>query len=538
MALNLRPLLSELTIKTKSIGEGMVKFPFDGNYAWAQIPFLEEIEKQYNAGKPVRIIVLKARQLGISTATEGVLFNWMFLHPGASGLILAHESPTASEIFQMTKLYWDTWPLKSVAPALKYDTKAQMRWAEINSSLRVATAKNAGSGRGTTIHALHATEIAFYDDPYGLFTNIDQTLPATHGTISILESTANGQGNYWHEQWLMAEAGDTDYVPLFFPWYKHPEYRMTTTINTKLELDADEKRLYLMGASFEAIAWRRWAINNKAHGDLDFFMQEYPSTPEEAFITSGSPIFSPQSIQDCFVPATAYRGNLLEKPNGELIFERDGAGYLTIYKNPANEQRNDRYFIAGDSSMALNNGGDYASMHVINRQTHEQVATWRGKIDPTSFGQEMAKLGRYYNTCMVCPEVNWGGQASVAVLITKNYPQIWKNAYPDRTPGGQQNVFGWYTNYNRKQWAVSTLKKLFIDRSITIHDKHTRAELLNYVDLGNMQMGNSDGKAGHDDTVMSLAIAVTASMVQGPFIESDYDTRPQDLDLYESSDSG
>lgn len=536
MPLNLRPLLSELSIKTKDITQGLVKFPFDGDYAWAQVPFLQEIERQYNAGKPVRIIVLKARQLGISTATEGVIFNWMFLHPGANGLIVAQEAPTASEIFQMTKTYWESWPLRRAAPALKYDTKAQMRWAEINSSLRVATAKNATSGRGTTIHALHATEIAFYDDPYTLFTNINQTLPYKHGTIAVLESTANGQGNYWHEQWLKAETGETSYVPLFFPWYKHPEYRMQTTLCTPSELDADEKRLLLMGATYEAIAWRRWAINDKAHGDIDIFMQEYPSTPNEAFITSGRPIFSPQSIMDCYRQATPYKGNLIEKPNGELVFERDGAGYLTIFKNPVNDNRPDRYFIGGDSSMALNAGSDYACMQVINRQTHEQVAIWRGKIDPTSFGQEMAKLGRYYNTCMVCPEVNWGGQAAVAVLITKNYPQIWRNSYPDRTPGGQQNVFGWYTNYNRKQWAISTLKKMFIDRSITIHDPHTKNELLNYVDLGNMQFGNADGKSGHDDTVMALAIAVTASIAEGPFIEGQ--THGQDLDLYGDEEFG
>lgn len=529
MPLALRPLLENLTIKTKDIGEGYVKFPFDGDYAWVQIPFLSEIERQYNAGKPVRIIVLKARQLGISTATEGVIFNWMFLYPGCNGLIMANESSTSAELFQMTKTYWEKWPLKPYAPALKYDTKQHMRWAEINSALRVATAKNVSSARGSTIHALHATEVAFYDDPVTLFGGLNQTIPNKPGTIIVLESTANGMGNWWHQQWDLAVRGESDYVPMFFPWWKHPDYRLPTTLTVKSELDVEEKKLLLMGAPMEAIQWRRWAIPNLAQNSLDLFMQEYPSTPEEAFLTTGTPIFNPITVNDCYDQSlTGVTGHLVERPDGTIHFERDPAGYLTLFRKPAEDRRTDRYFIAGDASMTLN--GDYSCAQVLDRRKTEQVAVWRGKMDATTFGEEMMKIGKFYNWAMLCPEILGGGQATIGIMKHKNYPNIFTGVWPDRTTGGMQNIMGWQTNFNRKQYAVSVLKKLFVDRSITIHDPNTRYEAVNYIMRPDGKMGNSANSA-HDDTISALSIAVAGSMMQGPYDEFASDM-PPGLDLY------
>lgn len=535
MALNLRPLLEVLSIRTKSIGEGYVKFPFDGEYAWVQIPFLNKIEEQYNAGKPVRIIVLKARQLGISTATEGVMFNWMFLYPGANGLIMANEASTSAELFNMTKTYWEKWPMKAYAPPLKYDTKQHMRWNEINSSLRVATAKNVQSARGSTIHALHATEVAFYEDPVSLFTGLFQTIPNRPGTIVVLESTANGTGNWWHQQWDMASTGQSDFIPMFFPYWKHPDYQLPTSLNIKSELTIEEKKLHLLGASYEAIAWRRWAIPNLANNDTDFFMQEYPATPEEAFLTSGTPIFNAITVNDCFVPdARRARGQLIERPDGTLFFEPDPNGNLTLFVGPSRDKRSDRYFIAGDASMTLH--GDFSCAQVLDRKTMQVVAIWRGKIDSTTFGEEMMKLGKFYNYGMLCPEVLGGGQATIGIIKHKNYPNVFIGNWPDRTTGGMQGIMGWQTNHNRKQYAISVLKKLFRDRSITFYDSLTRHEALNYIMRQDGTMGNSANSA-HDDTISALSMAVAGSMMTGPYDEFASDS-PVGLDLYGSAGVG
>jgi hypothetical protein len=510
--LALRPLLNQLTIKTKDLEFKRLTIDH-GDYAWSQSPFVSEIERQYNAGKPVRIITLKARQLGISTATEGVMFLWGFMHPGTNGLVMAHETTPAGELFEMTKLYWETWPYKS-AYTLKSETKSTLHWSETRSRLRIATAKNIQSGRASTLHAVHASEVAFYPDPETLMLGLNQTIPDRHGTFVVLESTANGVGNWFHDKWEEAEEGGNDYIPMFFPWFRHPEYRMMTTLTIKSELTAEERQLMRIGATYENIAWRRWAIISKAGGDLSLFMQEYPSTPEEAFITTGRPIFDALKLRDCFVEEKGHRGNLIDDPRGRVVFVPDPNGRVTIFRKPkANDSRWDRYFVSGDPSESIQ--GDPACAQVINRQTLEQVAVWHGRVNPIHFGFEMMRLGKFYNNAMLCPEVEGGGQATVATILTRNYPNVWTDKRADRLKGSF-NVYGWSTNYQRKRWSVGTLQRLVLDGSITIHDRITYNQLRNYVEHDNGYWGNSDSTI-HDDSVMALSIGVTASETEGPF---------------------
>lgn len=504
------------------------RFPIDDDFAWAQRLYIKEIERQYNRRKPVRIIVLKARQLGISTATEGVLFYWSFLHPGTNGLVIAHETEASSGLFEKTKMYWETWPFKPYY-SLKYSTKRNMHWLETRSNLRVATAKNVQSGRGSTIHAVHASECAFYDDPRTLMIGLNQTIPNEHGTIVVLESTANGVGNWFHEQWQQAELGDSDYVALFFPWFLHPEYQVPTTLCTKRELDPDERKLLkLPGMTYENLAWRRWAIINRADGDMDNFMQEYPATPEEAFITTGNPVFPHAALDDCFIPKSGAKGMLIESYDGSIRFIK-GNGNLTIFKTPSKtDLRHTRYFVAGDPSMAVD--GDPASIQVIHRGTYEQVATWHGYADPLVFADEMIKIGKFYNNAMLSPESQGGGQATISRILTKNYPNVWQHRWADKLPGKLSVNYGWYTNYERKRWAIGLLTHLIADNSITIHDRRTYNELRNYVVHPNGELGNADLRT-HDDCVMALAIAVVCSSTEQPF--SDYIHNPSPvIDLF------
>ena len=511
--LRLKPLLRNLTIIKKNLEVG--KFDLDqGEFGWAQSLFCDEIERQYNAGKAVRIIVLKARQLGISTATEGVLFNWAFLHPGSNGLVIAHENDSSSSLFQKTKLYWDTWPWRANF-SLKYSTKREMHWLETNSTLRVATAKNLGAGRGSTLHAVHASECAYYLDAQSLMIGLRQTIPSTHGTIIVLESTANGVGDWFHEQWEAAWNGESEYSPLFFPWYHHYEYSVPTTLSTKLELTPYERNLLRQGCTYENIAWRRWAVPNLAAGDDKLFMQEYPATPDEAFISTGTPIFPHLRLQACYQEEQGVRGMLIENSVGGMNFVQDPTGPLTIFRRPKpRDNRQDRYFVSGDPSMTIE--GDPACIQVINRQTFEQVAVWHGRIDPITFADELIKVGVYYNSAMICPEVEGGGQSTIATLLARNYPSLWQHRWADKAPGKVSISFGWSTNFQRKAWCIGQLKKLIADTSIIIHDRLTYGQLRQYVVRNNGEWGNADSNT-NDDSVMALAIGVTASMTEGPF---------------------
>lgn len=517
--LRLSPLLKTLTIKTKDLEFRSLDIhyvhpdPTIGDFAWAQRKFCAEVERQYNSGKPVRIITLKARQLGISTVTEGILFLWGFIHHGTNGLVLANENTTSLELFEMTKLYWETWPFRH-GYKLKSSTRQQLQWYDTRSRLRIATARNVVSGRGSTIQAVHASEVAFYPDPKTLMLGLNQTIPQKHGTIVVVESTANGMGNWYYDEWQAAEEGDSDYVPLFFPWYMHPEYWLHTTLTVKSELTVEERQLLRVGATFENLAWRRWAINNRAGGDLNLFMQEYPSTPEEAFITTGRPIFSASHLKTAFKELEGVRGRFIEDHKKRVQFIVDTAGPWTIFKQPKKgDTRWDRYFAAGDPSETV--AGDPACVQVINRQTFEQVAVYHNRVNPMHFADEMMMAGKFYNECMLCPEVEGGGQACVARILTKGYPNVWLDKRADRL-NQSFNVFGWSTNYQRKQWAIGLLQRLILDGSLTLHDRKTYNQLRNYVEDESGYWGNADRET-HDDAVMALAIAVTASEQEGPF---------------------
>lgn len=537
--LELPPFIEQLSIKTKEAE--IRKFdlnyidPEEGDLGWAQRPFVAEIESQYDRGLPVRIIVLKARQLGISTATEAVLFLWaMLLHQRTSSLVMSHEDPAAQKLFLMTKLFWETWPL---SPAFRklYNTKRGMTW-DNGSSMEIATARNTKSARGSTIHALHASEVAFWPDPKTLMGALGQSLPERHGTISIMESTANGIGNWFYEQWEAATYADaknsvgrpgfSEFKPMFFPWYKHSAYRNHPMYNTKLELSLVERELYdLMTLDglreeeiYAALTWRIAMIHStKISGDADLFMQEYPATPYEAFITTGRPIFDIRKLQAAYHHLDGVSGDLHGNAAGEVVFEERDDGRLTIFKDPKPDGDSERFFVAGDPSKSV--AGDPSCIQVIDRATFEQVAVWHGNVNPMDFAEIMMNVGYYYNTAMLCPEVDGGGQAAIPIMLRGTNPyrgRIWLNKKVDHLKDSI-NVFGWMTNWNTKQTAIGTLQKLILDGSLDIHDHTTFIQLRNFVQHDNGEWSNSAGDI-HDDAVMALAIAVAASTLEGPYI--------------------
>lgn len=478
-------------------------------FAWAQREMVAEVEKQYNNGKPVRVIVLKARQLGMSTITAGIIYWWGFYHPNTNGLVMAHDSETSGSLFEMDKLFWDTWAFNKIY-SLKYATRRQMQWIETRSNLRVATAKNVQSGRGSTHQAIHASECAFYADPETLFTGLHQTIPYRHGTIEVLESTANGIGNWFYHQWQAASDGDSPFIPLFFPWYKHYEYALPTTLTIKSELDADEKNLLRLGGNYENIEWRRHKLQELNY-DIRQFQQEYPAEPEEAFQSTGHPVFPRIKVTECYARVPYVKGVIVRDGNGDSQFVRDDMGPLSIFKMPAAQFREDLYMVSGDPTGSFE--GDPACIQVLNRLTYEQVAVWHGHIDPMNFAYEMAKIGRFYHNAELCPEVEGGGAATIATLLQMNYPNLWMHRMADRPRMG--SAYGWSTNYQRKRWAMGILLHLFVTNSIVIHDPKTYEQVLNYVVHDNGEWSNAD-RAMHDDAIMALSIAVAAVNTEGP----------------------
>lgn len=521
---NLLPLVSTLSIRNKNRDV----IPLVPNPA--QLAVIREIEYQYGAGLPIRIVNLKARQLGISTITEAVDFLFCFAFPNTNALIVAHEDDSNTHLLNITMHYWETWPFRSLY-STKYAGRKHLEWQESASGIQVVTAGGKGGGRSRTIHFLHASEVAFWPNP-DLMLGLRQTVPNLPGTFIMLESTAKGIGNYFHSTWLQAVAGDSEFVPMFFPWWFHNEY---TLPGVPLLHKTDEERALtaLLGAGMRVnerltipavpaedidarLAWRRWAIKNLAENDQLKFEQEYPATPEEAFLSTGRNVFPNQALKVVYEPMAGEQGYLYRDISTNTIkFARDPNGPLTIFRHPSPDADYGRYFIGGDPTRTTR--GDFAVAQIINRRTLEQVAVLRKRVDPIHYASDLSDLGHFYNDAMLSTETTGPGYATVGALVAMNYPNMWQAKWADKTPGNLADQYGFASNVQRKHWAIGMLLSVISDHSIKLHHAITYAELSKYVTLDNGGFGPVDEQqGGFDDCVTSLAIAVLCHLTEPP----------------------
>jgi hypothetical protein len=268
----------------------------------SQKDMIDQAEKQLREDGRVRILVLKARQIGFSTAIQGIEVMNKFLVANNFALVLSHEGKSAKYLYEMGRMaICDMWPLGQIKP-IRNRMDGMVLDAPVSSTVEVATAKNAGAGRSRTIQFLHASECAFYEGASTMMLGMLQSVP-DRGSFVFMETTANGIGNWFHRQWEDAQSGQSSYKALFYPWQDHLEYRSEFTSDiareafrrsyTQEEKDIVEKYKLIP----EQIKWRRMTIVDKCEGDVVMFRQEYPMTEDEAFIVSGRPVFNPDNMK-------------------------------------------------------------------------------------------------------------------------------------------------------------------------------------------------------------------------------------------------
>ncbi len=518
--LRLLPLMQQLHVASKKIGV----VPFRLN--WAQLLLLEEVEKQFRETGKVRLILLKARQMGMSTFTEALAFLMLFMFENYRATVIANKEKSAQTILAMTKLFWETSPYHAAGlDHLHYNSRNDLSWRRSKSSIQVYTAgrtTESDVGRGGMLHFMHASELAFWYAAEGVMSSIMQSLAEVPGSVIILESTANGIGNYFERTWKEATSGDeNDYTPMFFSWLNHFEYnaeyaRLDAT-QPLGKLSEEEKALKALGASKSQLVWRRWCVKNRCQGDELIFAQEYPAIPEQAFIATGTNLFNYPQLRAAYEPMDGTQG-VLYRDGQSVTFHPDPTGPLTIFKNPPRgDPEWSNYLVAGDPTHRTHIGDDYACAQVINRHKLEQVAVYRGRVDPGHFGEELFKLGLYYNTALTSSEVEGPSSAAIGVLQGLNYPRIYRRARPDSTPGKQTgDIWGWQTTMQSKHFMMGIVKKYLADGDMIIHDATTFAEMRDYVTDIDGKMGPADKDKGHDDTVMAMAQALACHFLEGP----------------------
>lgn len=494
----------------------------------AQNKCLKIIKEKKKLGKPIRVIWLKARQLGISTFCEGLIFHDTANNPFKNSLIIAHEDKATQNLFNMSKLFYEELP-PAIRPMKKYSNEQALTFENptnnddekyknpgLRSKITVATAKNVQTARSNTIHNLHASEVAFWDDPETLMTGMLQCIPDIPNSMVFIESTANGIGGWFYDLWKRSERGETDYIPIFLAWFDNPDYtrgfdtkaQKNQFINEATRTFVDDKgsevkseELILretFGLSWEQLNWRRWCINNNCNGDIEKFHQEYPSTPDEAFIATGRPVFQ--------ISALKKYQSAVEKPirSGYLkdgIFTDDDKGYIKIWKEPEQDKF---YVIGGDVAEGLATG-DYSCAVVLD-EDYELCAAWHGHIDPDLFGDELTKLGNYYNEAYVAPESNNHGHTAVRAMIRNEYYNLYYQKNYNKLTNDISQKPGWSTNKRTKPLMIDSLNEFVREIWLRLPWDTLISELFTYVRADDGSMNAQTGC--HDDTVMALAIAL------------------------------
>jgi hypothetical protein len=256
----------------------------------AQRKLHELIEEQKRKTGKVRAATLKGRQLGVSTYTAARFFHRCITSPGLRCFILGHTRQASSNLFGIVKRFFDHLP-PEIKPQVGTSNAEELLFSALDSGYLVSVATSEGTGRSATAQLLHGSEVAFWDDLDQQMAGLLQVVPDIAGSEIILESTANGF-NSFHSLWRKAQSGESEFQPIFLPWQLDPNYRRELPHDFKM--DAEETKLAeLYGLEPEQICWRRAKLNELGNSEL--FPQEYPSDPEQAFVSS---------TFDAFIPAT------------------------------------------------------------------------------------------------------------------------------------------------------------------------------------------------------------------------------------------
>lgn len=266
-----------LKIRSKS---GDVK-PFVFNRAQQYIH--ARLEEQREKLGRVRALILKGRQQGCSTYVGARFYHRSTWRKGVKTFILTHEDQATQNLFEMVNRYHEHCP-EFVRPATEAANAKELRFGALDGGYKVGTAGTKGVGRSSTIQLFHGSEVAFWPHAETHAAGVLQAVPNEDGTEVILESTANGLGNLYHQKWSDAEAGLGEFIAIFVPWYWQDEYRATVPDNFSLS-EEEQKYAEAYGLDDEQMAWRRNKIAELQ--DETLFKQEYPATAAEAFQMSG-----------------------------------------------------------------------------------------------------------------------------------------------------------------------------------------------------------------------------------------------------------
>ena len=435
-----------------------IQHPQRGRIQFNLYPFQEKVLKLFR-DNPYSI-VLKSRQLGLSTLSAGYSLWLMIFHKDKNILCIATKQETAKNMVTKVKFMFENLPSWLKVDASE-NNKLNLRL--FNGSQIKATAASSDAGRSEAVSLLLIDEAAFIDNIGEIWASAQQTLATGGGCIAL--STPYGTGNWFHQTWTRAEASENEFLPIKLPWYVHPE--------------RDE-------------SWRK--RQDELLGDPRMAAQECDCD----FSTSGDIVFYPEYIE-------YYEKTFLKDP-----LERRGADQnLWVWETP-DYTRN--YMVVAD--VARGDGKDYSAFHVMDVENNVQVAEYKGQINTKDFGHILVGIATEYNEALLVIENANIGWATIQVAIDRNYSNLYYsprgdsnnvNSYFDKYTDTSKMVAGFTMSTRTRPMVIGKFQEYIADKGVTFQSKRLLEEMRTFI----WRNGRPEAQSGYnDDLVMAFGVAM------------------------------
>ena len=483
---------------------------------------VEVLENDRAAGLPLRAVVLKARQWGCSTLVQ-LYIAWIqtCVSTGVNGVICAHLKNTSATLRGMYTRLLSNYP----ADMWQGDEKPELRNFEGSTDIKriagrdctimLCSCVSPDAVRGSDLSLAHLSEVAFWRNspavvPEDVAQAVYGTVDLQEGTMVVMESTANGVGNFFHREWLRSKSTGSSRA-IFVPWCELSANSRQPADRGEFikSMDDKEKELFAAGLTLGQLYWRR--CKRLEMDSEERFNAEFPLMDTDAFVSTECNVFDSALIEglraDCGMAAE--RGGLGGTP---LRFTATAGGRLRIWRHP---EADASYVVAVDVG-GRSASADWSVVAVLRRgrgdELPEVVAQWRGHIDHDLLARKAMEIGRYYNGGLLVVESNTleteRGDDSAYVLaeMARSYPNMYVRRTFDKVGGTYTRRYGFHTNRSTKPMLIGNLIAAVRGHAYIEHDDEACNEMLNY-------RRRADGSYGadapmHDDILMTRAIAL------------------------------
>jgi len=483
------------------------------------------LEEDRRAGRPIRMIMLKARQWGGSTLVQ-MYMAWIqsCLCHNWHSIICAHVKDTAASIRGMYSKMLAGYPTElwdgDESPKLKpFERSINVREiAGRGCRVTIGSAENQEAVRGSDYSMAHLSETAFWpstphNSPTDFIRAICGSIALIPNSLIVMESTANGVGSYFHKEWLRCKEGKGDKRAVFVAWHEIEIYRLEPDDPVELAetFTPYERMLWEHGLCLDQIYWyRRKLTEYTNHSQM---MAEFPTTDGEAFLNTGRGVFAAEAVERlrCGCTITPKRGEM-----SATGFTEDSLGRMLMWRDAA----------AGESyAVSVDIGGrsasaDWSVIAVMRRARgaegcHEIVAQWRGHTDHDLLVRHAENIARHYNRALLIIESNTleteaEGDPNLFVLsrLAERYHNLYRREGFDSATGTRTQRVGFHTNRATKALVIAELIAAVRDGSYIERDHEACNELLTYEQAAN---GSYAARCGcHDDIVITRALAIHA----------------------------